>query len=83
LCRWSLFSVQQTHAQLLQHPACAVLAPVYPNFHNFSGLLRLLSIDPTVVQLLFVLGLLLGFGAMAFVYLAMIFIVPEEPVVSG
>ena len=48
-----------------------------------AGLGDFFGIDPTVVRLVFVLGLILGFGSLGFVYLAMIFIVPEEPAVSS
>ena len=47
-----------------------------------AGLGDFLGIDPTVVRVIFVLGMVLGFGSFAFIYLVMIFIVPEEPVVG-
>jgi phage shock protein C len=48
-----------------------------------AGLGDFFGIDPTVVRLVFVLGIVFGFGSMAFVYLAMMLIVPEEPAVGG
>jgi len=45
-----------------------------------AGLGDFFGIDPTVVRVIFVLGMVLGFGSFAFIYLVMIFIVPEEPV---
>ena len=47
-----------------------------------AGLGDFLGIDPTVVRVIFVLGMVLGFGSFAFIYLVMIFVVPEEPVVG-
>jgi phage shock protein C len=47
-----------------------------------AGLADFFNIDPTVVRVIFVLGMILGFGSFAFVYLVMIFVVPEEPVVG-
>ena len=43
-----------------------------------GGLGEFLTIDPTLIRLLFVLGLVLG-GAGFWVYLVMWIIVPEEP----
>jgi phage shock protein PspC (stress-responsive transcriptional regulator) len=37
------------------------------------------DMDPTLVRLLFVLGVFLGFGGAVPVYLIMMFVVPEEP----
>ena len=48
-----------------------------------AGLGEYFSIDVTVVRLLFVLGLLLGFGTLGLVYLVMMFVVPEEPVAGS
>ena len=48
-----------------------------------AGLGDFFGIDPTVVRLVFVLGVIFGFGSLAFVYLAMMFIVPEEPTASS
>ena len=47
-----------------------------------AGLGDFFGIDPTVVRVIFVVGMVLGFGSFAFIYLVMIFIVPEEPVVG-
>jgi len=44
-----------------------------------AGLGEFFGIDPTVVRLIFVLGMVFGFGSFAFAYLVMIFVVPEEP----
>ena len=44
-----------------------------------SGLGEYFDMDPTVIRLLFVLGVFLGFGGAIFVYLVMMFVVPEEP----
>ncbi len=46
-----------------------------------SGLGEFFGIDPTVVRLLFVFGVLFGIGSMAIVYLVMLMVVPEEPLV--
>ena len=48
-----------------------------------AGLGDYFSIDVTVVRLLFVRGLLLGFGTLGLVYLVMMFVVPEEPVAGA
>jgi phage shock protein PspC (stress-responsive transcriptional regulator) len=42
-----------------------------------AGLAEYIDIDPTIVRLLFVLGLLAG-GATFWAYLVMILVVPEE-----
>ena len=42
-----------------------------------SGLAEYIDIDPTIVRLLFVLGLLAG-GATFWAYLVMMLVVPEE-----
>jgi phage shock protein PspC (stress-responsive transcriptional regulator) len=47
-----------------------------------GGLGEYFNVDPTLMRLLFVLGVVFGFGVMAFVYLAMMIIVPEEPLLS-
>lgn len=46
-----------------------------------AGLGEYLGIDPTVVRLLFLLGLLAG-GSTGPVYIVMMIIVPEEPLSS-
>ena len=44
-----------------------------------GGLGEYFDIDPTLVRLLFILGVFLGIpGALALVYLAMLIIVPQE-----
>jgi phage shock protein C len=48
-----------------------------------AGLGDFFNIDPTVVRLIFVLGVVLGFGTLGFVYLVMMFVVPEEPAVGS
>jgi phage shock protein C len=45
-----------------------------------AGLGEFFGIDATVVRLIFVLGMVFGFGSFAFAYLVMIIVVPEEPV---
>ncbi|MBN2147308.1 MAG: PspC domain-containing protein [Anaerolineales bacterium] len=47
-----------------------------------SGLGDFFGIDPTVVRLVFVFGVLFGFGSFALIYLVMLFVVPEEPGVT-
>ena len=44
-----------------------------------GGITEFFVLDPTLVRLAFVLGTILGFGALVFVYLAMLIIVPEVP----
>lgn len=48
-----------------------------------GGLGEFFAIDPTLVRLVFVFGVIFGFGSMLFVYLAMLLIVPEEPLVTN
>ena len=43
-----------------------------------AGLAEYIDIDPTIVRLLFVLGLFAG-GATFWAYLVMMMVVPEEP----
>lgn len=50
-----------------------MLAGVCAGIGDFFGL------DHTVVRLIFVLGLLLGFGSFGLIYLVMWIVVPEEP----
>jgi phage shock protein PspC (stress-responsive transcriptional regulator) len=47
-----------------------------------AGLGQYLGIDPTVVRVIFALGLFFGLGSFFFVYLALWLIVPEEPATS-
>jgi phage shock protein C len=44
-----------------------------------GGLAEYFGIDTTIVRLIFVLGVLFGFGSFAFLYLILFFVVPEEP----
>ena len=43
-----------------------------------AGLGEYLGIDPTIVRLLVILAFFTGFGGIAFVYLVMAFVVPEQ-----
>lgn len=47
-----------------------------------AGLGEFFGIDPTVMRLLFVFGILFGFGSFLLIYLVMLIIVPEEPLAS-
>lgn len=44
-----------------------------------GGVAEFFGLDATLVRLAFVLGFFIGFGFLLIVYLAMLFIVPEEP----
>ena len=44
-----------------------------------AGLGEFLGIDPTIVRLLFALGLIFGHAFVGIVYLVMLMVVPEEP----
>jgi phage shock protein C len=44
-----------------------------------GGIAEFFVLDPTLVRVAFVLGTVMGFGALVFVYLAMLIIVPEAP----
>jgi phage shock protein C len=46
-----------------------------------AGLGEYLSIDPTVIRILFVLLFLAGFSGIL-IYLIMLFIIPEEPLIE-
>jgi phage shock protein C len=49
-----------------------------------GGLGEYFDIDPTLVRLLFIVGAFLGIpGALVLVYLAMLIIVPQEPLVTS
>ncbi len=48
-----------------------------------AGIGDFLGIDPTVIRLLFVLGVIFGWGTLAVVYLIMFIVVPEEPLGSA
>jgi len=47
-----------------------------------GGLGEFFGIDPTVVRLLFVFGVIFGYGFLLLIYLVMFFVVPEEPLVA-
>jgi phage shock protein PspC (stress-responsive transcriptional regulator) len=44
-----------------------------------AGIGDFFGLDHSVVRLIFVLGMLLGFGSFFFIYLVMWIVVPEEP----
>lgn len=44
-----------------------------------GGLGEYLNIDPTVVRLLSVFGVIFGFGSLLIVYLVMLVVIPETP----
>ena len=44
-----------------------------------GGLAEYLNIDPTVIRLLFVFGVIFGFGSLLIVYLVMLIVIPEAP----
>ncbi len=44
-----------------------------------AGIGEFFGIDSTVIRLLFVFGVIFGWGSMLVVYLIMLVIVPEEP----
>lgn len=44
-----------------------------------AGIGEYLNIDVTVVRLLFVFGVIFGFGSLLIVYLVMLIVVPEAP----
>ena len=69
--------METTSKKLYRSRSNRMIAGVCAGLGDFFG------IDPTVVRLVFVLGIVFGFGSMAFVYLAMMLIVPEEPAVGG
>ena len=47
-----------------------------------GGLGDFLGIDPTIVRLLFIFGVIFGYGFLLPVYLVMFIVVPEEPLTS-
>jgi phage shock protein C len=47
-----------------------------------AGLGEFFGIDPTVMRLLFVFGVLFGFGSFFLIYLVMLIVVPEEPLAT-
>ena len=44
-----------------------------------GGLGEFLGIDPTIVRLLFVFGVIFGYGFLLLIYFVMFIVVPEEP----
>ncbi len=46
-----------------------------------GGLGEFLGIDPTIVRLLFALGLIFGHAFVGILYIVMLIVVPEEPLV--
>jgi phage shock protein C len=46
-----------------------------------AGLGEYLNIDPTLVRLLFAIGAVLGVGAPILIYIVLMIVVPEEPLV--
>ena len=44
-----------------------------------AGLGDFFGIDPTVIRLLFVFGMIFGYGSLAAVYFVLLLVVPEEP----
>jgi phage shock protein PspC (stress-responsive transcriptional regulator) len=47
-----------------------------------AGLGEYLGVDPTIVRLLVILAFFTGFGGIAFVYLVMALVVPEQTTVQ-
>jgi phage shock protein PspC (stress-responsive transcriptional regulator) len=47
-----------------------------------GGLGDYTNIDPTIFRLLFVFGVIFGFGSLLIVYLVMLVVIPEEPMVQ-
>ena len=44
-----------------------------------GGLAEYLNMDPTIIRLLFVFGVIFGFGSLLIVYLVMLIVIPETP----
>ena len=44
-----------------------------------QGLSEFISVDPTVIRLMFVLGTIFGCGSFLLIYLIMALVVPEKP----
>jgi len=44
-----------------------------------QGLSEFISVDPTVIRLMFVLGTIVGCGSFLLIYLIMALVVPEKP----
>jgi phage shock protein C len=47
-----------------------------------GGLAEFLGLDPTIVRLLFVFGVIFGYGILLLVYLVLFIVVPEQPLPS-
>lgn len=47
-----------------------------------AGIGEYLNIDVTVIRLLFVFGVIFGFGSLLIVYLVMLIVVPEDPLAA-
>jgi phage shock protein PspC (stress-responsive transcriptional regulator) len=63
------------HRQLTRSTSNRMIAGVC------AGLGEYLGIDPTIVRLLVILAFFTGFGGIAFVYLVMAIVVPEQAAV--
>jgi phage shock protein C len=48
-----------------------------------GGLGDFFGIDPTIVRLLFVFGVIFGYGVLLILYLVMFIVVPEEPLAAA
>ena len=48
-----------------------------------GGLADFFGIDPTIVRLLFVFGVIFGHGILLLIYLVLFMVVPEEPLISA
>lgn len=44
-----------------------------------GGLADYFGVDPTIVRLLFVFGVIFGYGSLLLVYLVLFIVIPEEP----
>lgn len=47
-----------------------------------GGLAEYLNMDVTIIRLLFVLGVIFGFGSLFIVYLVMLIVIPEAPMTA-
>lgn len=47
-----------------------------------GGLGDFFGIDPTIIRLLFVFGVIFGYGVLALVYLVLFLVVPEETITT-
>ena len=48
-----------------------------------AGLGEYFNVDPTIVRLLFVFGVIFGFGSLLIVYFVMLIVIPEEPIAGS